>query len=151
MKGRLVACSLLIIIVTGISAVSCFRNTSNDETALPKTVSYNFHIRPILSDKCFKCHGPDGSHREAGLRLDIPDSAYAPLKETHGAFAIIPGKPEQSELYKRISSEDTSYMMPTPESHLGALSEYEIKLFKKWIQQGGKYESDCAFTAPVNA
>lgn len=148
MKGRLVACTILIsAVVTG--AVSCFRNKSDGDPALPKTVSYNFHIRPILSDKCFKCHGPDGSHREAGLRLDIPDSAFAPLKETKGAFAIVPGKPEQSELYKRISSEDTSYMMPTPESHLGALSAYEIKLFKKWIQQGGKYESHWAFTAPV--
>ena len=96
MKGRLIACSLLIIIVTGISAVSCFRNTSNDETAIPRTVSYNFHIRPILSDKCFKCHGPDAKQRQAGFRLDIADSAYLPLKETKGAFAIVPGKPEQS-------------------------------------------------------
>lgn len=150
MKGRLVACLLLIIAVT-ISAVSCFRNKATDDTALPKTVSYNFHIRPILSDKCFKCHGPDGSHREAGLRLDIADSAFVPLKETKGAFAIVPGKPEQSEIYKRISSTDSSYMMPSPDSHLGALSEYEIKLFKKWIQQGGKYESHWAFTAPVKS
>ena len=82
---------------------------------------------------------------EAGLRLDIPDSAFAPLKETKGAFALVPGKPEESEVYKRISSTDSTYMMPTPESHLGALSEYEIKLFKKWIQQGAKYESHWAF------
>ncbi|HKO79508.1 MAG TPA: PSD1 and planctomycete cytochrome C domain-containing protein, partial [Chitinophagaceae bacterium] len=150
MKGRLVACIILIIIViTG--AVSCFRNKGNDDTALPKTVSFNFHIRPILSDKCFKCHGPDANKREAGLRLDIADSAFAPLRETKGAFALVAGKPEQSELYKRIISTDSSYMMPLPESHLGALSEYEIKLFKKWIQQGAKYESHWAFTAPVKS
>ena len=148
MKGRLVACTSLII-ASGVLIISCFNKNSGNDPAVPKTVSYNFHIRPILSDKCFKCHGPDGSHREAGLRLDIPDSAFAPLKETKGAFAIVPGKPEESELYKRISSTDTSYMMPTPESHLGALSEYEVKLFKKWIQQGGKYESHWAFTPPV--
>lgn len=147
MKGRLVACTILVI-ATGILAISCFNNNGNDP-AIPKTVSYNFHIRPILSDKCFKCHGPDGSHRQAGLRLDIADSAYAPLKETKGAFAIVPGKPEESELYKRIATDDTSYIMPTPDSHLGALSDYEIKLFKKWIQQGGKYESHWAFNAPV--
>ena len=128
--------------------VSCFNNTSESSPAIPKTVSYNFHIRPILSDKCFKCHGPDGSHRQAGLRLDIADSAYAPLKETKGAFAIVPGKPGESELYKRISSDDTAYVMPTPDSHLGALNDYQIKLFKKWIEQGGKYESHWAFTTP---
>ncbi|RYY09294.1 MAG: hypothetical protein EOO04_38650, partial [Chitinophagaceae bacterium] len=70
MKGRLVACSFLLVIVVGVCAVSCFRGQNNEETTVPRTVSYNFHIRPILSDKCFKCHGPDGSHREAGLRLD---------------------------------------------------------------------------------
>ena len=149
MKGRLIACMVVIIaVITGL--VSCF-NKGNEENSLPKTVSFNFHIRPILSDKCFKCHGPDPSHREAQLRLDIPDSAYAPLKETKGAFAIVPGNPDSSELYRRISSTDSSYMMPSPDAHLGALSEYEIKLFKKWIQQGGKYESHWAFTPPVKA
>ncbi len=146
MKGRLVACVCLVV-ATGVLVVSCFNNNSNDP-AIPKTISYNFHIRPILSDKCFKCHGPDGSHRQAGLRLDIADSAYAPLKETPGAFAIVPGKPEDSELFKRISTDDTAYIMPTPDSHLGALSDYEVKLFKKWIQQGGKYESHWAFITP---
>src|SRR5436190_3747080 len=150
MKGRLLAC-LLVIIAIVIGAVSCFNNKGNDNNTLPKTVSYNFHIRPILSDKCFKCHGPDGRQRKASLRLDIADSAYAPLKETKGAFALVPGKPELSEVYKRISSTDSSYTMPSPEAHLGALSEYEIKLFKKWIEQGCKYEPHWAFTAPVKA
>lgn len=148
MKGRLVAC-IIAIIVMGVLVISCFNKNDGNDPAIPKTVSYNFHIRPILSDKCFKCHGPDGSHRQAGLRLDIADSAYAPLKETKGAFAIVPGKPEESELYKRIATDDTSYIMPTPDSHLGALSKYEVKLFRKWIQQGGKYESHWAFNAPV--
>lgn len=138
-------------IIAAVSLISCFSNNGKDDKALPETVSYNFHIRPILSDKCYKCHGPDAGHRKAGLRLDIADSAYAPLKETKGAFALIPGKPELSELYKRISSLDTSYMMPEPESHLGALSDYEIRLFKKWIKQGAKYEPHWAFTAPVKA
>src|SRR5690606_21297974 len=150
MKGRITGCILLMITVV-ITAISCFSNNSNDDTVIPETVSYNFHIRPILSDKCFVCHGPDGGHRQAGLRLDIADSAYAPLKETKGAFAIIPGKSEESEMYKRITSTDSSYMMPAPESHLGVLSEYEIKLVKKWIQQGAKYESHWAFIPPVKS
>ena len=138
-----IICSILLL------AVSCFQGKNSDGSSIPKTVSYNFHIRPILSDKCFKCHGPDGNKRAAGLRLDIADSAFAPLKETKGAFALIAGDPENSELYKRIISTDPEYMMPEPEAHLGALSEYEIKLFKKWIQQGAKYESHWAFASPT--
>ncbi len=149
MSRRLAACILIIIAVIS-GTVACFNN-KHTENKLPETVSYNFHIRPILSDKCFKCHGPDAGHRQAGLRLDIADSAFAPLKETPGAFALIAGKPEESELFKRISSPDTAYIMPTPSSHLGALSEHEISLFKKWIKQGAKYESHWAFTAPVKA
>ncbi len=128
---------------------SCNNDQGTGSNSLPGTVSYNFHIRPILSDKCFKCHGPDPGKRQAGLRLDIADSAYAPLTETKGAFALVPGKPELSELYKRISSTDTSYIMPSYDSHLGALNKYEISLFKKWIQQGAKYETHWAFDAPT--
>ena len=135
-------------LVTIITWVACMR-TNNGAGAMPDKVSYNFHIRPILSDKCFKCHGPDINKREAGLRLDVPDSAFAPLKETRGAFALVPFKPEESELYKRISSTDTAYLMPTPSSHLGALSEQQIALFKKWIKQGAKYEPHWAFAKPV--
>lgn len=111
-------------------------------------ISYNFQIRPILSDKCFKCHGPDINKREAHLRLDIADSAYASLTETKGAFAIVPGKPDESELYKRISSADSSYQMPVPESHLGTLTADEIAIIKKWIEQGAKYEPHWAYVPP---
>lgn len=124
-------------------------NTDNKGDAIPKTISYNFDVRPILSDKCFACHGPDGNKRQASLRLDIADSAYLPLKETKGAFAIVPGKPEESEMFKRVSSDDPGYQMPTPESHLGLLTEREIAIIKKWIKQGAKYERHWAFTSPV--
>jgi hypothetical protein len=147
--NRLLACTLFILAVI-VTAASCF-NKGRSEGALPKNVSYNFHIRPIFSDKCFKCHGPDPGHREAGLRLDIADSAYAPLRDTKGAFAIVPGKPELSELVNRISSTDSAMVMPTPESHLGSLTSYEIALVKKWIRQGAKYEPHWAFTTPVKA
>lgn len=151
MRKWLPAVFITAFIIAAVSLISCFNSNGKDDKALPATVSYNFHIRPLLSDKCYKCHGPDAGHRKAGLRLDIADSAYAPLKETKGAFALVPGKPELSELYKRISSQDTAYMMPEPGAHLGALSDYEIRLFKKWIQQGAKYEPHWAFTAPVKS
>ncbi|MFM9911696.1 MAG: DUF1549 domain-containing protein, partial [Chitinophagaceae bacterium] len=137
---------LVSLIGSIILVASCL---SGSVEKLPETVSYNFHIRPIFSDKCFKCHGPDASKRQAGLRLDIADSAFVPLKETKGAFALVAGKPEQSELYLRVSSTDTSYQMPSPDAHLGTLSKHEIQLIKKWIQQGAKYEKHWAFTAPT--
>lgn len=111
-------------------------------------VSYNYDVRPILSDKCFACHGPDKNKQEAGLRLDIEANAKGPLKETKGAFAIVPGSPEQSELIKRITSTDPSYQMPTPASHLGVLNKDEIALLTKWIKQGAKYEKHWAFVSP---
>lgn len=115
---------------------------------LPEQISYNFHVRPILSDKCFACHGPDESRRQAGLRLDKPEAAYAPLKDRPDAFAVVPGRPERSELIRRIESKDPDIQMPTPESHLGALNEREIRILKKWIEQGAKYEKHWAFVAP---
>ncbi len=147
MKFKFLICFTLL--VAGFSSWLGCNNKEGSDIKLPDVVSYNFHIRPILSDKCFKCHGPDVSKQEASLRLDYAKFAYAPLKEMKGAFAIVPGKPEESELYKRISSTDSSYMMPLPESHLGALTPYQIKLFEKWIKQGAKYERHWAFTKPV--
>ncbi|HWB24035.1 MAG TPA: PSD1 and planctomycete cytochrome C domain-containing protein [Chitinophagaceae bacterium] len=134
-----------IIVAIILCVTSCHTGSDKNE------VSYNFDIRPILSDKCFACHGPDANKRKAHLRLDVADSAYAPLKETKGAFAIVPGKPEESELYKRISSDDPTYQMPVPDSHLGLLTEDQIALFKKWIEQGAKYERHWAFTPPKKA
>ena len=143
--------TVALLLVTIISWLACMQSNNNLAGAIPDRVSYNFNIRPILSDKCFKCHGPDINKRQAGLRLDIPDSAFAPLKETKGAFALVAFKPEESELYKRISSTDTAYLMPSPSSHLGVLSAAEIAMFKKWILQGAKYEPHWAFVKPVKA
>lgn len=141
----LIVTALLLATVFGY----LYHLQSANRPAIPDQVSYNFHIRPILSDKCFKCHGPDKNKREAGLRLDIEEAAFAPLRETKGAFALVPYKPEKSELFRRISSTDTAYQMPSPTSHLGLLTSHEIALFKKWISQGAKYERHWAFVKPV--
>lgn len=141
------------IITIAIVAIIVFQNAcfdnSNNAGSVPDKVSYNFHVRPIFSDKCFKCHGPDRNQRQAGLRLDIADSAFKPLKETKGAYALVPGKPEESEIYLRISSPDSSYQMPPADSHLGLLNANEVAIIKKWIEQGAKYEPHWAFTAPL--
>ncbi|MEP7257068.1 MAG: c-type cytochrome domain-containing protein, partial [Flavitalea sp.] len=121
-----------------------FRSASVGEKKEPDTVSYNFHIRPILSDKCFACHGPDGNKREAELRLDIPEIAFSALKDNPTAHALVVGDPMHSEVYLRIISDDSTEKMPPPASNL-ALSSYEIALIKKWISQGAKYEKHWAF------
>ncbi len=148
MKRRLLLLTMLMSIVA-LLVVSCFqKNNTLKNKSSDELVSYNFSIRPILSDKCYACHGPDAKKREAGLRLDMAESAYAKLKDGKGV-AIFPGKPEQSELYKRITSIDPQYQMPTPESHLGLLTETEISLVRRWIEQGARYEKHWAFTAPT--
>ena len=140
---------LLVLIITIIlySIQACNTATEKSEVHIPDKVSYNFDIRPILSDKCFSCHGPDGNKREAGLRLDNEESAYKALKENPGAHALVPGKPELSEVFLRVSTKDTAIMMPPPSSNL-KLSNNEIKLIKKWIDQGAKYETHWSFVKP---
>lgn len=141
---------LIFTIATIIYTIQSCNNSSSHITAqgsIPDTVSYNFDIRPILSDKCYACHGPDANKREAGLRLDLADSAYKALKENPKAHALVPGKPQLSEVFLRISSQDTSMMMPPPSSNL-KLSSHEINLIEKWIKQGAKYEKHWAFVAP---
>ncbi|MFT3749416.1 MAG: PSD1 and planctomycete cytochrome C domain-containing protein [Agriterribacter sp.] len=125
-------------------------NENSGQTAsvkMPETVSYNFDIRPIFSDKCFACHGPDANKREAGLRLDIADSAFKALKEHPGAHALVAGKPELSQAYLRLVTTDSTQLMPPAKSNL-KLTEREIQLIEKWIKQGAKYEKHWAFVAP---
>jgi hypothetical protein len=115
---------------------------------IPGTISYNYDVRPILSDKCFNCHGPDANKREAGLRLDIAAEAYKALREHPGKHAIVPGNPQQSELFLRISTKDTSLQMPLAKSGLPRLTDREISILKKWISQGAVYEPHWAFVVP---
>lgn len=117
------------------------------EEQIPDKISYNFHVRPILSDKCFACHGPDANKRQAGLRLDIAENAYKALDENPTTHALVPGEPRLSEAFLRISSSDPTRKMPPVESNL-TLTESEIKLIGKWIKQGAEYESHWAFSPP---
>lgn len=103
-------------------------------------VSYDRDIRPILSDRCFSCHGPDEESREAGLRLDQADG-----EEGAHAFAIVPGAIEDSELWRRITSEDEDEVMPPASAHKKQLSNEERALVKTWIEAGAEYEKFWAF------
>ena len=109
-------------------------------------LSFNQDIRPILSDKCFACHGMDEDAREAKLRLDTPEEAFR--KKRRGKSALVPGKPDESESWLRIISNDEDEMMPPPDSHK-ALSDEEKELIKRWIKEGASYQKHWAFEPPV--
>lgn len=121
--------------------------TTGEGGSIPEQVSYNLHIRPILSDNCFACHGPDANKREAGLRLDIEEEAFKTLQDNPEAHTIVPGNVKRSEVYLRIVSNDPNEQMPPPESNL-VLTDYQIRLIEKWIKQGAAYEPHWAFIPP---
>ncbi len=116
--------------------------------SIPDVVDYNFHIKPILSDNCYTCHGPDGNKRKAGLRLDLEETAFLELKESPGKFALVPGEPKKSRAYLHIIADDPEVIMPPSDSKL-SLNSNEKKLIKKWIEQGAKFEKHWAFMPPV--
>jgi hypothetical protein len=107
-------------------------------------IRFNRDIRPILSENCFYCHGQDPKHREADLRLDVRDEA---VKAHDGVTAIIPGKPEQSEMLKRLLSHDADEQMPPPESNR-KVTAAQIELIRRWIAQGAPYEKHWSFVPP---
>ena len=114
-----------------------------EEQAL--TIDFGRDIRPILSDACFQCHGPDESKREADLRLDIKDGAFAKLDSDAAGAAIVAGQPEQSELYRRITTTDDDERMPPVDSGR-TLSQDEIRLIRRWIEEGAAWERHWSFT-----
>jgi|GEM_PF-3900197 len=113
---------------------------------LPETIDFNFHVKPILSDRCYTCHGPDANSRKADLRLDTEDGAFSALES--GAHAFVAGNLQRSEAIKRIFSSDDQYMMPPPESNL-ALSVREQAIIAKWVQQGALWKNHWSFDTPV--
>jgi len=109
--------------------------------AADSPVQFNRDVRPILSDKCYHCHGPDSATREAGLRFDVREEA---LKDRDGVRAIVPGKPDQSDAIVRIFSDDKDEIMPPPKAHI-ALTAEEKSLLRKWVAQGAEYQPHWAF------
>ncbi len=104
---------------------------------LPEHIDYNFDVKPILSDRCYTCHGPDENSRKADLRLDIEEEAFRKLKS--GNYALVKGSLSKSEVYHRLVSTDPEYMMPPPESELSITPE-EIAIIAKWLDQGAEWK-----------
>ncbi|GAB2605231.1 DUF1553 domain-containing protein [Spirosoma areae] len=117
------------------------------EANLPEKVDYNLHVKPILSDRCFACHGPDKAKQQAGLRLDTPEGAYEALAKS-GHTAIVPGNLSKSEFAHRIISTDPEEMMPTPKSNL-SLNAEEKAILLRWVEQGAEYKQHWSLIAPT--
>jgi hypothetical protein len=144
---RLVPLLSAALAVSLVAALAC-RSTPVPPAppGVPDRVDFNFHVRPILSDRCFACHGPDDRARKAGLRLDIREHALAKLES--GRRAIVPGRPGSSELVRRIYSSDPKLQMPEPSSHL-TLSDVERGVLARWIEQGAEWQPHWAFIPPA--
>ncbi|MGV3660495.1 MAG: PSD1 and planctomycete cytochrome C domain-containing protein [Prosthecobacter sp.] len=113
------------------------------EPPVPAKIEFNRDVRPILSDNCFYCHGPDPKHREADLRLDVREEAVT-------AKALVPGKVAESEVIARIITDDEDDLMPPPDSHK-KLTQRQKDILKKWIEQGAGYQQHWAYEKPVKA
>ncbi|MXW64744.1 MAG: DUF1553 domain-containing protein [Bacteroidetes bacterium SB0662_bin_6] len=120
--------------------------TSDADVDLPDEVDFNYHIRPILSNNCYVCHGPDVSTREADLRLDLREHATARLEG--GGRAIVPGNTRRSLLVQRITAEDPEVRMPAKEAKK-TLSPREIALLERWIKQGAEYKEHWSLIPPA--
>lgn len=114
--------------------------------AEPQKLEFNRDIRPILSDHCFACHGPDKNKRKSGMRLDDPEQPFKAAKS--GKTAIFPGDPSKSELIKRIFSKEDEDLMPPPEFHK-PLSAAQKDLLKRWVDQGAQYQPHWSYIPPV--
>lgn len=128
----------LLTLVTPAAAVA-----ADAPARVPETIEFNRDVRPILSDKCFLCHGPDAGTRKGKLRLDVREDALA-------RNAFVPGKPAESEILLRIISKEADEVMPPPEAHK-TVDARERAVLERWIAQGAAYQRHWAYEPPVKA
>jgi hypothetical protein len=129
-------------------AASLVSAGASDAWAAPPRVDFNRDIKPILSNRCYRCHGPDDAERKGGkdgLRLDTADGATL---DQGGYAAVVPGKPDDSELIARITSTDPQEIMP-PKAAGKPLTPQEVELMRQWVAQGAKYDGHWSYTKPV--
>lgn len=123
-------------------------SSKSDSSKNPAKLDFNRDIRPILSNNCFRCHGPDEEEREGGgshgLRLDTPEGLREDLG---GHFAVVAGKPDESHIIRRVLSDDPSEVMPPPDGGK-KLTAAEVQLLKQWIEQGAEYSMHWSYVVP---
>ncbi len=135
---------LLVLLGAVVFTTFFFPATNNVSAVTQATVSFNRDIRPILSNTCFLCHGPDKSSRKAGLRLDLREEALKKTKS--GITPIVPGKPDESEIIRRIFATDQYEVMPPRDAHKD-LTAQQKELIKRWVAEGAVYEGHWAYQA----
>jgi hypothetical protein len=137
---------MIRVVLAGILLASCHVAIFASAGEPKPPVDYNRDIRPILSKNCYACHGPDAKSRSTKMRLDHRESAVA--KNKKGIAPIVPGKPEASELIRRVSTDDESDQMPPKETG-NRLTPEQIATLKRWIAEGANYSEHWAFVKPV--
>ena len=141
---------MLFIVFSGILLSHCGNPLPSEVTEaydkLPEKIDFNFHVKPILADRCYTCHGPDNNARKADFRLDTEEGAFNTLAT--GGHAFVSGNIRKSKVIERIASADPEFMMPPPESNL-ILSVEEKAIIAKWIDQGAQWKPHWSFIKPV--
>ena len=138
MRVRVICCAVTI----SLSSLLVPRANGSDR------VDFNRDIRPILSQKCFACHGPDEDARQAELRLDIADGDEGPFRSRDGFAAIVAGDLPGSAIWYRLTTQDADEAMPPPGSSQQPLSDQQRERIRQWILQGAEYADHWAFVAP---
>src|SRR5580658_1450731 len=140
--------AIMVFILGGAGAVrgdGDSKGTPGETKPNPRPVNFAREVRPILSDNCFACHGPDDRARKAGLRLDTKDGMFAANKE--GDRSVVPGKPDESDLVFRIESDDPELHMP-PKKSGRRLTAEQVAVLRRWIEQGAPWSMHWAFDPP---
>ncbi len=146
-NGGQLTCPLLVRMISVAFVATGACTNPSDIAGVPETISYNWHVRPVLSENCFKCHGPDVEGRQADLRLDGPEFAFQRLEGPRERFAIVPGDPDTGELIWRINASNTDDVMPPVSTHK-ALTNREKAILRRWIADGAEYQRHWAFLPP---
>ena len=145
MIDRALSSHLKMAFISAVMAVAAMGRPARAEAPVPKEIDFNRDVRAILSNNCYACHGPDKNKRKADLRLDTKEGITAVLEDRH---VTVPGHPEKSELFLRVTSQDPDERMPDPKSNK-KLSDRDIAVVKRWIEQGAQWKGHWAYLKPA--
>lgn len=146
-KGQFWIISVFAVFTLSGCGPSLPQQVADAYEVIPEKIDFNIHVRPILSDRCFACHGPDKNSRKANLRLDTEEGAFSAFDSLGQLIPFIAGDIDHSIAFQRMISDDPEYQMPPPESNL-TLEPAEIAIIARWIDQGAKWKDHWAFIPP---
>ena len=150
LKGQFWIISVFVVLTLFGCGPSLPQRVEEAYEVIPEKIDFNIHVRPILSDRCFACHGPDKNSRKANLRLDTEKGAFSAFDSLGQLIPFIAGDIDHSIAFQRMISDDPEYQMPPPESNL-TLAPDEIAIIARWIEQGAKWKDHWAFIPRAKA